>query len=471
MIKLAAEKAKQVAETASVAEKAAEILRPFNTSGRTEFYNPSEIENIIARDLPSNYGTNTNSPPAGPKKLSMHPLEHAAIKKNPCKIIKAKEILHYWYKGWPDHGSPENMELFFNFIKELYLEINENKGNTVIHCSAGIGRTGLVYTVLSLIFKNNISINENTTYDELEVSIINSGKIQETILDARNERMSMVTQNSQYEFICSFFKIKDVNKFENFGNIYGIETNPDDNPRHSKDSLKFSSENSKDIKCKKSHNRYDNVYPYADSSAVKLDETCYFNSDINCPSYINASIMESFGENMYVIAASCPIEEFSQHFYRMLDQYNVKRIVMVTDLIEPDAPENKRNKCYSYVSNADGTPGLVDDNKKHENVVKHSLKLITDNNMYKLQIDEIKTLAHTTKLGKFALLKKARRNQHSENFLSNASRKARKNTRQSKKNSRSLSTIRENTENPSSANAQGIQLKSSQTSTNGDEEV
>lgn len=49
------------------------------------------------------------------------------------------------YIAWPDHGVPESPELFLRFtdhVREARQASNESP--LVVHCSAGIGRTGVL---------------------------------------------------------------------------------------------------------------------------------------------------------------------------------------------------------------------------------------------------------------------------------------------------------------------------------------
>lgn len=58
-----------------------------------------------------------------------------------------REIRHYWFDSWPDHGVPQRTEP----LKKLIDAARSFDGNYdspwVIHCSAGIGRTGTVVAV------------------------------------------------------------------------------------------------------------------------------------------------------------------------------------------------------------------------------------------------------------------------------------------------------------------------------------
>lgn len=48
------------------------------------------------------------------------------------------------YLAWPDHGVPESPELFLSFTERVREARQDAKAPIVVHCSAGIGRTGVL---------------------------------------------------------------------------------------------------------------------------------------------------------------------------------------------------------------------------------------------------------------------------------------------------------------------------------------
>ncbi|PIO37120.1 hypothetical protein AB205_0060200 [Aquarana catesbeiana] len=68
---------------------------------------------------------------------------------------ESREIFHFHYTTWPDFGVPESPASFLNFLIEVRNSgsLDPNYGPSVVHCSAGIGRSGtfsLVDTCLVL---------------------------------------------------------------------------------------------------------------------------------------------------------------------------------------------------------------------------------------------------------------------------------------------------------------------------------
>lgn len=65
-------------------------------------------------------------------------------------------IFHFHYTTWPDFGVPESPASFLNFLFKVRESgsLSPEHGPAVVHCSAGIGRSGtfsLVDTCLVLV--------------------------------------------------------------------------------------------------------------------------------------------------------------------------------------------------------------------------------------------------------------------------------------------------------------------------------
>ena len=232
---------------------------------------------------------------------------------------EVREIEHIWFKGWPDKGVPKNMDKFNIFITKIYEDMyknaknTENANNTVIHCSAGVGRTGVVYVVLQLLSQGYIFAESNI--EEIKMMI-------DTIINTeRQNRNHLFVQTAdQYNFIYRYFTGLEM---DNYGDEYKKLKKKEDVPGPP----------NPDIMVNK--NRYSDVLP-CESQRVKLDNE----------RYINASNMSSFlinGKTIKIIAAQCPIPETIKDFYEMLRTYNIKRIIMVTGLVE-----DGKLKCEDY---------------------------------------------------------------------------------------------------------------------------
>jgi protein tyrosine phosphatase len=67
---------------------------------------------------------------------------------------ETREIYHCHYTNWPDFGEPRAQH-FLKFLFACYeyelFESDENNGPAVIHCSAGVGRSGTLALVDSML--------------------------------------------------------------------------------------------------------------------------------------------------------------------------------------------------------------------------------------------------------------------------------------------------------------------------------
>ncbi|XP_072172512.1 uncharacterized protein [Diadema setosum] len=98
-----------------------------------------------------------------------------------------REVVQYHYTTWPDMGVPEQPSQLMNFI-EVTREMEEGASRSpiVVHCSAGVGRTGTFITLDAMLDQMNA---------EGAVGIFNF------IASMRKHRAKMVQVVEQYQFI------------------------------------------------------------------------------------------------------------------------------------------------------------------------------------------------------------------------------------------------------------------------------
>ncbi|XP_051832550.1 tyrosine-protein phosphatase non-receptor type 1 [Antechinus flavipes] len=103
---------------------------------------------------------------------------------------ETREILHFHYTTWPDFGVPESPASFLNFLFKVRESgsLNPEYGPIVVHCSAGIGRSGtfcLADTCLLLMDKRK---------DPSSVDI------KQVLLEMRKYRMGLIQTADQLRF-------------------------------------------------------------------------------------------------------------------------------------------------------------------------------------------------------------------------------------------------------------------------------
>ncbi|XP_057717236.1 tyrosine-protein phosphatase non-receptor type 11b isoform X1 [Corythoichthys intestinalis] len=109
----------------------------------------------------------------------------------PKKREPLRYIWHYQYLSWPDHGVPNEPGGVLWFLEEInrtQRTIPES-GPIVVHCSAGIGRTGTIIVIDILID----IINRQGLDCDIDIP--------KTIQRVRQQRSGMVQTEAQYKFI------------------------------------------------------------------------------------------------------------------------------------------------------------------------------------------------------------------------------------------------------------------------------
>uniref|UniRef100_A0A7N9B1T4 protein-tyrosine-phosphatase n=1 Tax=Mastacembelus armatus TaxID=205130 RepID=A0A7N9B1T4_9TELE len=102
-----------------------------------------------------------------------------------------RHIWHYQYLSWPDHGVPNEPGGVLWFLEEVNRTQSTipDTGPIVVHCSAGIGRTGTIIVIDILID----IINRQGLDCDIDIP--------KTIQRVRQQRSGMVQTEAQYKFI------------------------------------------------------------------------------------------------------------------------------------------------------------------------------------------------------------------------------------------------------------------------------
>uniref|UniRef100_A0AAY4C6M0 protein-tyrosine-phosphatase n=1 Tax=Denticeps clupeoides TaxID=299321 RepID=A0AAY4C6M0_9TELE len=119
------------------------------------------------------------------------PLDDWTIRDFDVRNVKTAEtrcIRHFHFTAWPDHGVPETTELLINFrhLVREHMDQFSRHSPTVVHCSAGVGRTGTFIAIDRLIFQ----IERDDMVDVYGI-----------IHDLRMHRPLMVQTEDQYVFL------------------------------------------------------------------------------------------------------------------------------------------------------------------------------------------------------------------------------------------------------------------------------
>ncbi|XP_070620658.1 receptor-type tyrosine-protein phosphatase eta [Erythrolamprus reginae] len=97
-------------------------------------------------------------------------------------------VRQFHFTAWPDHGVPETTDLLISFrhLVHEFMRQKPSSSPTLVHCSAGVGRTGTFIAIDRLIQQMEI---ENTV------------DVYGTVYDLRMHRSLMVQTEDQYVFL------------------------------------------------------------------------------------------------------------------------------------------------------------------------------------------------------------------------------------------------------------------------------
>ncbi|XP_047431711.1 receptor-type tyrosine-protein phosphatase O isoform X2 [Mugil cephalus] len=101
---------------------------------------------------------------------------------------ETQDVLHLNYTSWPDHGVPtvNAIESILQFVHIVRQQANRTKDPLIVHCSAGVGRTG-TFIALDRLMQH---IREHEFTDILGL-----------VSEMRAHRLSMVQTEEQFVFI------------------------------------------------------------------------------------------------------------------------------------------------------------------------------------------------------------------------------------------------------------------------------
>ena len=105
-------------------------------------------------------------------------------------------LVQLQYVGWPDHGVPAQTKGFRDLLHAVDRQIDASRGRlpgpVVVHCSAGIGRTGtfLATHILLLMARSRLAQSLPLHFDVFSI-----------VLKLREQRPGLVETAEQYRFV------------------------------------------------------------------------------------------------------------------------------------------------------------------------------------------------------------------------------------------------------------------------------
>ncbi|XP_010222838.1 PREDICTED: receptor-type tyrosine-protein phosphatase C [Tinamus guttatus] len=260
-----------------------------------------------------------------------------------------RDVTHIQFTSWPDHGVPEDSHLLLKLRRRVNALSNFFSGPIVVHCSAGVGRTGTYIGI-----------------DAMLEGLDTEGRVDVYgyVVKLRRQRCLMVQVESQYILIHQ--ALVEYNQYGEtevcLSELHPYLTNlkrkdPPSDPSLLEAEFQrlpsykgWRTQNTGNREENKTRNRKANTIPYdfnrvpirneeEQSKETEHDSDDSSDGDSDCEEssrYINASFITGYWGPKAMIATQGPMQETIAEFWQMVFQRKVKVIVMLTELKEGD---------------------------------------------------------------------------------------------------------------------------------------
>ncbi|XP_010085336.1 PREDICTED: receptor-type tyrosine-protein phosphatase C, partial [Pterocles gutturalis] len=260
-----------------------------------------------------------------------------------------RDVTHIQFTSWPDHGVPEDPHLLLKLRRRVNALSNFFSGPIVVHCSAGVGRTG-TYIGIDAMLEGLDAEGRVDVYGY--------------VVKLRRQRCLMVQVESQYILIhqalveYNQYGETEVSLSELHSYLNNLKRkDPPSDPSLLEAEFQrlpsykgWRTQNTGNREENKSKNRNANIIPYDFNRVpIRNEDECSkegehdsddsSDEDSDCEEssrYINASFITGYWGPKAMIATQGPLQETISDFWQMVFQRKVKVIVMLTELKEGD---------------------------------------------------------------------------------------------------------------------------------------
>ncbi|XP_052776637.1 uncharacterized protein LOC128214286 isoform X2 [Mya arenaria] len=259
-------------------------------------------------------------------------------------------VYHFHFTSWPDKSVPQYASSLVHFRQKIVNAVIKDKGPDIVHCSAGVGRTG---TFIAL----NILTEQASTVGYVDpVGCVNT---------LRRQRVDMVQTPDQYIFLhmalletlmlstsalpaSEFLRVyEELLSFDKDRRKLDVQFSRMEKMSPVADECQYVS--AKDVR-NRNKNRYSNILPVADhmphlTPSGKRSE----------PEYINAVLLPGYKKKGAFIVTQTPLEATKTDFWRLVVEHDVHTIVMMNNRSEMKEdeiywPENGDSETYDNMT-------------------------------------------------------------------------------------------------------------------------
>uniref|UniRef100_A0A672JH98 Receptor-type tyrosine-protein phosphatase n=1 Tax=Salarias fasciatus TaxID=181472 RepID=A0A672JH98_SALFA len=242
------------------------------------------------------------------------------------------------FTSWPDFGVPFTPIGMLKFLKKVKAVNPSYAGPVVVHCSAGVGRTGTFIVIDSMI---------DMMHMEQRLDVFGF------VSRIREQRCQLIQTDMQYSFIYQalleyyLYGDTELDVCSLEGHLQRLH-----NTRAPHDRLGLEEEFRKltNVRIMKENMRTGNLPANMKKNRVLQIIPYDFNRVIlsvkrgqEFTDYINASFIDGYRQKDYFIATQGPLSHTVEDFWRMVWEWRCHSIVMLTEL-----KEREQEKCFQY---------------------------------------------------------------------------------------------------------------------------
>uniref|UniRef100_A0A8B9K568 protein-tyrosine-phosphatase n=1 Tax=Astyanax mexicanus TaxID=7994 RepID=A0A8B9K568_ASTMX len=264
---------------------------------------------------------------------TLHAFWHTA---DGCRAPRLVTQLHF--TSWPDFGVPLSPIGMLKFLKKVRSVNPSHAGPIIVHCSAGVGRTGTFIVIDAMM---------DMMHAEGRVDVFGF------VSRIRNQRCQLVQTDMQYSFIYQALLEHylygdtelDISSLE--GHLHRLHSTHIHMDRVGLEeefrkltNVRIMKENMRtgNLPANMRKNRVLQIIPYDFNRVILSVKRGQEFTD-----YINASFIDGYRQKDYFIATQGPLAHTVQDFWRMVWEWKCHSIVMLTEL-----KEREQEKCVPY---------------------------------------------------------------------------------------------------------------------------
>ncbi|XP_075118447.1 receptor-type tyrosine-protein phosphatase alpha-like [Leptodactylus fuscus] len=248
-----------------------------------------------------------------------------SLKKVHSTVQMTVEQLHYM--EWPDHGVPSKTSSLVQLVEKMNKCNTPGSGPVIVHCSAGIGRTG-TFIAFDILLKMARAVKKVNVHS--------------CVLQLRKERVNMVQNKEQYAFLYDLLletllcgttsvAVPDIERHLSHMTRRDPRTHMDGYEREFQ-ALEKITELYQIYQCKEAKktenqrkNRNSRILPGDHCRPILMSALTRHGT----PGYINAVFVNSNSLDDVMVVTQLPMKETLEDFWSLVWDYNCTSVVMM----------------------------------------------------------------------------------------------------------------------------------------------